>query len=161
VVFVTEDGIEDSLYAGLVTEDAHGPSPSFDLTKAPLDRVGRPNSLTPRLVLEQEELEKVIQVSTQARDGGRVGSFPSIRETAGSTSSLGLRRCMTDSMEILLGLLTIGLPDLVEDVARLVGPASLGRDAGVDESQGGQETLLTSVNSFSGSTTTIFPVASS
>ncbi len=35
-----ENGIEESLHAGLIGEDAHGPGPSSEFSEPPFDEVG-------------------------------------------------------------------------------------------------------------------------
>ena len=56
-VFVREDSEKDSIHAGFIREDAHGPGSSPDLHEAPLDGIGGTNRLSPDLVLIDKEGE--------------------------------------------------------------------------------------------------------
>ena len=76
-----KDGIDDSLHAGNVGEQDHGPGAAADLDEAALDGVGGAQ-LAPQLLREVEKGEQLGQVALQSLDQGRVLGVPVERKRA-------------------------------------------------------------------------------
>ena len=127
-VFVGKDGEENAVHGGPVLEDAHGAGSAADLAEPAFDGVGgshRP-SLGERLVAEAGE--KLVKIVAQAGDRGGVGLAPALGEAAGGRARLPCILGVHHRVQVGLDGGLVGLADLVENVADLVGPAALDGD---------------------------------
>ena len=128
-----EDGIEDSLHAGLVGEDAHGPGSSSKLPEPSFDEVGCPDFLPKVLVFDIEESQEFFFAFFERGQGFRVKHSPLIGESFQSSLGLSDSLGIADGGQVFLYGLPVRLPDDVDDVPNLVSPASLREDTGINE----------------------------
>ena len=120
-VFMSKDGEEDAVHRGSILKDAHGAGSSADLAEASLDGVGGSDGFAVGEVAVAKAGQKLVEVIAQTGDGGGVGLAPSLGEAAGGGTRLDGRVGVHDSVQVGLDCLLVGFPDLVEDIADLVG----------------------------------------
>lgn len=138
---MSEDGEEDAVHGSSILEDAHGPGAATNLAEAALDGVGGPHGFAGGGGLVAEAGEQLIEVVAQAADGFGVVGFPMVGAAACGGAGLGEGLGLHDGMKVGLDGRLIGDTHLGEDIPDLVRPAALNGDAGIDERQGGEETL--------------------
>src|SRR5437870_6605176 len=139
-VFVGEHCEQDAFDTGAVTKDPHRPGAAPHFTEPALNGIGGACCLAPRVILEAQELEQLVEVLAQAAYRGGVAGLPTISETACRTTCRHAVSGVADAMQVALSPLAIRLADLVEHVAGFVSPATLYRNVGKHRGQGGLET---------------------
>jgi len=90
-VLMGKDGIEDSLHAGSIREDAHGAGSSADLAEPAFDEIGGPDHLPERRLRHPEEAQQLLLVVQQALDGFGIERAPDAAERL--QGGLGLAQC--------------------------------------------------------------------
>ena len=74
---MAEDGEEDAVHEGAILKDADGPGSAADLAEATFDGVGGAHRLAFGEGLVAKAGQKLIEIVTQAGDGGGIGFAPS------------------------------------------------------------------------------------
>src|SRR5579884_842542 len=135
---MSEGGEQDAVHGCPVLEGSHGPCPSPDFAEASFDCIG--GSYLAALILRfvAKAGEQFVEAVTQA--GYRCWIL--VVEAVSKPSCSGPRGRgvgrIHDPVERAFDRWLIGLFDLVENVADLVGPAARHRDAGKDCGQSRQ-----------------------
>ena len=128
-----EDSIEDSVHAGFIGEDAHGPGSSSELAESPFNKIGGTDLLPEISVLNLEEGQEFFLAFLERGEGFGVEVAPFGGEVFQSGSCLTDSFGIADASQVLLGNFLIRFSDMIQDVSGFVSPTALDRDARIDE----------------------------
>ena len=89
IVFVSEDGEEDTIHGGTILEDTHGTGTSANFAEPAFDGIGGAHGLSFFGSRVTETGEQIVEIAAQGLDGGGVRGFPALSEAAGKGTGLG------------------------------------------------------------------------
>jgi len=136
-----EDGIEDSLYAGSIGEDAHGPGSPSKLPESPFNEIGGSDLFPELSVFNPVEGQEFFFTFFERSQGLGVGCAPVAGKAFQSAPGLFDSAGMADGSQVLLGGFLIHFANVVEDVSGFVSPAALDGDARINEGQSRPQSL--------------------
>src|SRR6266700_4366443 len=123
--------IDDSLHAGHIHEQDHGPGAPADFHEASFDGIGGAQ-LAPQRLREIEERQQFGQIALQPPHQCRIDPLPAKpKSLEGATGLRGVAR-QIDALRIAFDLRLVAPPYAVAQVAHPVHPTALVTRAGVD-----------------------------
>src|SRR6266571_674014 len=123
--------IDDSLHAGHIHEQHHGPGAPADFHEASFDGIGGAQ-LAPQRLREIEEREQFGQIALQPPHQCRIDPLPAkAKSLEGATGLRGVAR-QIDALRIAFDLRLVAPPYAVAQVAHPVHPAALMTCLGID-----------------------------
>src|SRR6266566_1731914 len=123
--------IDDSLHAGHIHEQDHGPGAPADFHEASFDGIGGAQ-LAPQRLREIEERQQFGQIALQPAHQCRIDPLPAKpKSLEGATGLRGVAR-QIDALRIAFDLRLVAAPYAVAQVAHPVHPTALVTRAGVD-----------------------------
>src|SRR6266700_2834341 len=131
--------IDDSLHAGHIHEQHHGPGAPADFHEASFDGIGGAQ-LAPQRLREIEERQQFGQIALQPAHQCRIDPLPAKpKSLEGATGLRGVAR-QIDALRIAFDLRLVAAPYAVAQVAHPVHPTALVTRAGVDGFDGRGQT---------------------